>query len=79
MARLEQHACGGAARLEDRAALVGVERAVLAEGVDPAGLRGAAVEHLAAHEVDVGVAIVGVFGRNDMSPEKGDFIRHFGG
>ena len=41
--------------LEDRAGLLAVERAVLAEDVDPARVRRAGVEHLALDEVDVGV------------------------
>ncbi len=36
----------GAARAEDRARLVGVERAPLAEDVDPAGVGRALLEHL---------------------------------
>ena len=39
---------GGAAGLEHGARLVGVERALLAEDVDPAGERRAGGEHVAA-------------------------------
>ena len=41
--------------LEDRARLVAVEGAGLAEDVDPAGVGRAGVEHLALDQVDVGV------------------------
>ena len=48
-----QPEAGRAAGLEHRARLVGVERAALAEHVDPARVRRARGEHLAADERDV--------------------------
>ena len=44
---------GGRPGLEDRAGLVGVERARLAEHVDPAGVRRGRLEHRAGDQVDV--------------------------
>ena len=55
-----QPEAGRAAGLQHRARLVGVERAPLAEHVDPAGVRRAGREHLAADERDVVVGAVGV-------------------
>ncbi len=63
---------GGAAGLEHRARLVGVERALLAEDVDPAGERRARLEHLADHERDVVVGR-GVRG-DDVGAEEGDVV-----
>ena len=65
---------GGAARLEHRARLVGVERALLAEDVDPAGERRAGGEHLAADELDVVVGAALVLGRDDVGAEEGDVV-----
>ena len=53
----------GAAGLEHRARLVGVEGAALAEDVDPARVRRAGGEHLAADELDVVVGAALVLGR----------------
>ena len=51
---------GRLSRLQDRSALVGVERPALAEGVDPPGVRRARGEHVAANQRDelVGSALV---------------------
>ena len=57
----------------------GVERAALAEHVDPAAVRRAGAEHLAADEVDVFVAPVGVLRRDDVRPEERDLARDLGG
>ena len=65
---------GVAARGEHRPGLVGVERAALAEDVDPAGERRAGVEHLAADELDVVVRAVLVLGRQQMGAEEGDVV-----
>ena len=61
---------GGAAGLEHRARLVLVERAVLAEDVDPARVRRAGGEHLAAHERDVVVGATLVLGGDDVGAEE---------
>ena len=58
----------GGARLEHRARLVGVERALLAEHVDPARVRRARGEHLAADERDV---VVGVSRRAARRARRG--------
>ncbi len=62
---------GGPAGGEHRPALVGVEGAHLAEGVDPAGVRRGRVEHRAAHEVHIVVGAPLVLGRNHMGTEEG--------
>ncbi len=54
--------------LQHGARLLAVERAPLAEDVDPARVRRARVEHLAAHEVDVVVGVVP--GRDDVGAEE---------
>ena len=69
---------GGAARLEHGARLVGVERAVLAEDVDPAGERRAGREHVAGDERDVVVGRL-VAGRDDVGAEEGDVVGQLGG
>ena len=61
---------GGPAGVEHGAALVGVERAGLAERVDPAGVRRARREHLAADVVDVVVGPIGELGRHDVRTEE---------
>ena len=57
---------------EDRAGLVAVERAALAEDVDPARVRRAGVEHLALHELDVGVGVV--LGRDHVCAQEGSLV-----
>ena len=64
----------GRARREHTPRLFDRERAGLAEDVDPAGVRRAGVEHGARDEVDVGVGVVGVLGRNDVGAEEGDLV-----
>ena len=59
-----------APRLEHRPALLGGERARLAEGVDPAGMGCAAVQHLPAHEGDVVVGPPGVLVGYDVGAEE---------
>ena len=61
---------GGAAGLQHGAALVGVERTPLAEGVDPAGVRRALGQHLAADQVDVVVDAAVELGRHDVGAEE---------
>ena len=56
---------------EHGAALVGVERALLAERVDPAARAGDGIEHLAADQVDVVVGAPGELGRHDVGGEQG--------
>ena len=58
----------GDSGLEDRAGLLAVEGALLAEDVDPARVRRAGVEHLASHEVDVAVGVV--LRRDDVRAEE---------
>ena len=58
-----------AAGRQHRARLVVVERAGLAEHVDPAHVRGDGVEHRAAHEVDVLVGVVAPAGTR-CAPRK---------
>ena len=68
---------GGAAGLEHGARLVGVERALLAEDVDPARERRARSEHVAGDERDV---VVGVGARgDDMGAEERDVVGEPGG
>ncbi len=56
--------------VQHRAALLGVERAALAEGVDPARMRRARVEHRAAHQRDVVVGAAVELRRHDVSAEE---------
>ena len=70
---------GPAPRLEHRARLVGVERALLAEHVDPAGRGGAGLEHRPAHERDVVVGALGVFRGDDVGAEQRDVAGQLGG
>ena len=70
---------GPPARLEHRPRLVGVERALLAEHVDPARVRPARVEHLAAHQVDVLVRAVLVLRRQGVRAEEGHVVGELGG
>ena len=65
---------GGPARLQHRPALVGVEGPDLAEGVDPAGVRRAGREHLAADQGHVGVRVGLELGRDDVGAEEGDVV-----
>ena len=65
---------GGPAGLEHGPALVGVEGALLAEGVDPAGVGGAGREHLAADQVDVVVGPALELGRDDVGAEEGGLV-----
>ncbi len=67
------------ARGEDRAGLVAVEGALLAEHVDPTGVRGAGFEHLAGDQVDVGGGVVGEFRGDDVGAEEGDLVGVAGG
>ena len=69
-----QAEAGGRARLEHGPRLVGVERALLAEDVDPAAVRRAGGEHLAADELDVLVGAALVLGRDDVGAEEGDVV-----
>lgn len=64
----------GAARREDGAGLVAVEGALLAEHVDPAGVRGAGLQHRAGDQVDVPGGVVGVVGGHDVGAEVGDLV-----
>ena len=57
----------------------GVNAPRLAERVDPAGVRGAAVEHLAADEVDVVVGPPGVLVGNDVGTEERGLRGQLGG
>ena len=74
-----QAEAGSAARLEDPARLVRVEGALLAEDVDPARVRPAGLEHLAADELDVFVRAALVFGRHRVGPEEGDVVGELAG
>ncbi len=69
----------GAARGEDGAGLVAVEGAALAEDVDPAGVRGAGVQHRAGDQVDVAGRVVGVVRGDDVGAEVGDLVGVAGG
>ena len=68
-----------AARLEHGARLVGVEGALLAEHVDPARVRPARVEHLAADELHVLVRAALVLGRHGVRSEEGHVVGQLGG
>ena len=63
-----------AARFEHGTGLVGVERATLAEGVDPTRMRRARGEHLAADQVDVIVRAALELGRHDVRAEEGGLV-----
>ena len=65
-----QAEAGAASGLEHGTALLGVNAPGLAEGVDPAGVRGAAGEHLAADELDVVVRPAGELVGNDVGTEE---------
>lgn len=67
------------ARGEDRAGLVAVEGALLAEDVDPTGVRGAGVEHRSGDQVDVVGRVVGVVRGDDVGAEVGDLLGVLGG
>ena len=68
-----------AAGLQHRARLVGVERALLAEHVDPARVRRAGVEHLAADQVDVVVGAALVLGGHHVRAEEGHVVGELAG
>jgi len=61
---------GRPARFEHRPTLVGVERALLAERVDPPRRRGTCGQHLAAHQCDVVVDPPVVLLWHDVRPEE---------
>ena len=61
---------GGTPGVEHGAALIGVERAGLAERVDPAGVWRARREHLVADVLDVRVGTIGELGRHDVRTEE---------
>ena len=65
---MPEAALGG--RRQHGPALVGVERADFAEGVDPSARRRHGVEHLAAHQVDVVVGAPVELGRHDVRAEE---------
>ena len=69
----------GPARGQDRGGLVGAERPVLAEHVDPPGVRRARVQHRAAHQVHVAGHVAGELGRHDVRAEVGDLGRDLAG
>ena len=56
--------------LENRARLGFVERAALAEHVDPLRVLGAGVEHRPGHQVDVPTGVVGVLRRHHVRAEE---------
>ena len=56
------------------AGLVGVERAPVAEHVDPASVRRAGLEHGADDEGDVGVGVVRELGGHDVGAEVGGLV-----
>ena len=60
-----------AAGRQNRAGLVGVEGAALAERVDPARVRRACLEHRPAHERDVGRRVVGQLGWHHVRAQEG--------
>ena len=74
-----QSEAGVASRLEHRARLLGVERALLAEDVDPARVGPARLEHLAADELDVLVRAPLVLGRHGVRSEERHVIGELGG
>ena len=57
---------GGRPGQQDRARLVGVKGPLLAEHVDPRGMRGGGGEHRSGDEFDVGGWVVGVLQRYDV-------------
>jgi hypothetical protein len=69
-----QAEAGRPSRLEHRARLLDVERAVLAEDVDPARVRRAGAQHVAGDERDVVVRPVRVLGRDDVRAEERDVV-----
>ena len=58
------------AGLQDEARLVDVERAAIAEHVDPPRVFAALVQHVAGDEPDVGVAVVLIFARNHVRSKE---------
>ena len=60
---------------DHRAALIGVECAVLTERVDPARVRCGGGEHVGAHEVDVVVGAACELGGNDVCAEERGVVR----
>ena len=65
---------GGETRPQDPLGLLRGERARLAEDIDPPGVWPDRLEHGAAHEVDVGGAVIGELVGNDVGPEEGDLV-----
>jgi hypothetical protein len=63
---------------QDALRLGGVERAALAEDVDPAHERAHRFEHGAAHEVEVRGAVVFVLRRHDVRTEECDLVGDLG-
>ena len=64
----------GRTGLQDRPGLVRVERAALAEHVDPPGVRRAGLQHRAGHQVDVRRGVVGVLRRDHVRAEEGGLV-----
>jgi len=69
----------GPARGQHGGGLVRAERPVLAEHVDPAGVRGAGVQHRAAHQVHVSGHVAGELGRHHVRAEVGGLGSDLGG
>src|SRR4029450_12597472 len=67
----------GRARPQRRAVLVAVERALLAERVDPAGVRRGRVEHRAGHQGDV--LLRGGAVRDDVRAEERGLLGELAG
>ena len=67
------------ARGQDRAGVVGVEGAPLAEHVDPPGVRCGGVQHRPADQADVVVRAVGVLGGHHVRAEEGGLVARLGG
>jgi hypothetical protein len=70
---------GPAPSVEDGTALFWRERARLAEGVDPARVRGTAVEHLATDQGDVVVHPLAVLVWDDVGTEERRLVAQFPG
>ncbi len=65
----------GPARGEHGGRLVRAERALLAEHVDPPGVRRARLQHRPADQVHVAGRVGGELGRHDVRAEVGDLGR----
>ena len=59
--------------------LVAVERPAFAEGIHPAGVRGAGVQHGTGDQAYVGVRVVGVLRGDDVRTEEGHLVGVGGG